>query len=218
MPMLAAAAMAALSAAEWLATGVGHARRGDYAAAEPAFAEACRLDPALPDACFYLGRARYFQDRFEEALSPLRQSLASDRTQPPGRAQTAIAQCLEALGRAADAETAFSQAIAAGPRSAEARAKYGLFLLRQGRAADAVTPLEAAVRFDPASAEAALSLGRALFQLERLEAALPHLNRAVKLDPQSAQGHTLLAKAYRRLGRHADAERHLALLRALPHP
>ena len=41
---------AALTAAQWLASGVSQAQRGDYLSAEPAFAEACGLDPGLPDA------------------------------------------------------------------------------------------------------------------------------------------------------------------------
>ena len=209
---------AALTAAQWLASGVSQAQRGDYLSAEPAFAEACGLDPGLPDACYYLGRARYFLDRYEDALAPLRQSQASDRRQPPGRALTAIAQALEALGRADQAEAAFQQALATAPRSAEPKTKYGLFLLRQGRAATAVGLLETAAQLDPASREATFELGRALFQLGRLEQALPHLRRAVSLDPKSAAVHTILAKIYRRLGLEADADRHLAILRSLPTP
>ena len=210
--------LAAFTAAQWLAAGVAHAQRGDYLSAEPAFVEACRLDPGLPDACYYLGRARYFLDRYEDALAPLRQSQASDRRQPPGRALTAIAQALEALGRPQEAEAGFVQAIDAAPLSAEPAVKYGLFLLRQGRAAAAVAPLVAAAKLDPASREAPLELGRSLYQLGRLEQALPHLRRAAKLDPKSAPAHAMLSKIYRRLGRDADADRHLAVLRSLPTP
>ena len=206
---------AAISAADWLAEGVNHARRGDYQLAEPAFAHACRLDPALPDACFFLGRARYFLDRYEDALAPLRQSLATDHAQSRQRVHTAIAQSLEALGRAAEAEAAFSQALAGQPRLAEPRVKYGLFLLRQGRTAEALAPLRDAVQIDPAHPEGRLELGRALLQLSRLDEALPHLRRAAELNPKSAQAHTLLAKLYRRLGRSSDADRHLATVRSL---
>lgn len=209
---------AALTAAQWLAAGVAHAQRGDYLSAEPAFAEACRLETAMPDACYYLGRARYFLDRFEDALTALRQSQASDSRQPPGRALTAIAQALEGLGRAEEAEAGFRQALEAAPRSAESHTKYGLFLVRQGRAAAAVGSLEKAAQLDPTAREAPLELGRALYQLGRLEQALPHLRRAAKLDPKSAPAHTILSKIYRRLGREAEADRHLAILRSFPTP
>ena len=213
LPLLLLAA--ASTAVEWLAEGVSHAQRGDYLLAEPAFAQACRLEPALPDACFFLGRALYFLDRYEDALAPLRRSLPAAGGGGAARVHTAIAQSLEALGRASEAEASFAQALAARPRLAEPRVKYGLFLLRQGRTTEAVAPLRDALQIDAAQPEGCLELGRALYQLDRLGEALPHLRRAAELNPKSAQAHALLARVYRRLGRVPEADRHLAAARSL---
>ena len=84
----------------WKVLGVVHAARSDYREAEPPFARACELNPRLTDACYYHGRALYMLNRFEDALAPLERALRVDAVR--GRAETAIAESLEALGRALD--------------------------------------------------------------------------------------------------------------------
>lgn len=198
----------------WKVLGVVHAARGDYREAEAPFAQACRLNPRLPDGCYYHGRALYMLNRFEAALAPLERALRVDPIR--GRAETAIAESLEALGRAAEAETRFLAAIARRDSAAErARTAYARFLIRAGRTEDALAPLREALTGNPDSAEAHFQMGRALQQLDRLHVALPHLERAAALDPQRAPIRLLLARVYRRLGRPADAEREETAARAL---
>jgi tetratricopeptide (TPR) repeat protein len=190
----------------WKVLGVVHAARSDYREAEPPFARACELNPRLTDACYYHGRALYMLNRFEDALAPLERALRVDAVR--GRAETAIAESLEALGRAAEAEKRFRAAIARRDAAAErARTAYARFLIRAGRTEDALVPLKEALTGNPDSAEAHFQMGRALQQLDRLEDALKHLQRAVQLEPARAPAHLLLARVYRRLGRIPDAER-----------
>ena len=83
LPLVLLAAGADSDAAKWMALGVEHAVRGDYAGAEEPFHRACLLDAKLAGACLYFGRTLYLLDRFEQAVSVLRTALAND----PGNAQ-----------------------------------------------------------------------------------------------------------------------------------
>ncbi len=194
------------AALDWKSAGVRAAQQGDYETAAQAFAEACRLDPRLPDACYFQGRALYYLNRFEEALPPLKASLGVDKD--AARAHTAIAQALEALGRASEAEHSFRQALRSG-RSPDTRVRYAVFLFRQGRTEEALKPLQDALQRDPAHFDANLEAGRVLLQLGRLDDAVRHLDRALQSRPGASQAHLLAARALQRAGKHAEAEKHL---------
>jgi len=171
---------------------VGLAKQEDYRGAVEPFGRACALEPRLLDACYYHGRALYAADQYRAALAPLRAALAVDAVK--GRAETAMGQCHEALGEAAEAERLFRAAIARRDRWGQgARLAYGLFLVRQGRAAEAVTVLEAAQM--PESAEARYELGLALSQCDRVAEAVSELAKA----PEHEAARLLLAKLRARL-------------------
>jgi len=185
------------------ALGVAHAARGEYDLAEPAFARACHLDSKLQDACYYQGRALYALNRFEPSIDALRKAAAG------WRVSLGIAQALEALGRASEAEPEFRKALAmcrdVDPQPGVA---WGQFLIRQGRQGEALAPLEAVLTRFPKSAEAHTHLGRVWLDRGDHAAAITHLKQAVASDPRSAQAHLLLAKAYVLAGRPADAQPH----------
>jgi tetratricopeptide (TPR) repeat protein len=202
------------TAQDWKSAGVLAAQQGDYETAAQAFEESCRLDPRLPDACYYLGRALYYLNRFEDALTPLRKSLGAGGD--AARAHTAIAQALEALGRAEEAEQSFRAALRSG-KAPETRVRYAVFLFRQGRTVEALHPLQEVLKADPAHFEANLESGRVLLQLGRLEDAVKHLERALESRPDSSQAHLLAARALQRSGRTAEAEKHLKAVKA-PEP
>jgi tetratricopeptide (TPR) repeat protein len=195
------------SAPAWKALGVAYAAQSRYLEAEPAFAKACRLDPELPDACYYHGRALYALDRYEPSLKVLEKLAKKDSRS--WKVRLGIAQALEALGRAPEAAKLFKESIALARQSSpQPGSSYGLFLLRQGRAEEAIAALQGVLKNFPDAAEANMLMGRALLEQGKVEPAIPHLERAVTLDPTSAQAHLLLAKAYVRAGRTADAQPH----------
>jgi Tfp pilus assembly protein PilF len=198
------------NATAWRWLGVVYASQSDHELAEKPFAEACRLAPSDPDACYFHGRNLYALNRFVPAADVLRKALdPGDRQR--WRVHSALAQALEAAGDAREAEKQFHAALAASPSPGRAEddplLHFGVFLLRQGRTREALDPLAKA----QPSARAFTELGRALLALDRLEDAAARLERALALDPRHAQAHLLLAKAYQRLGRTADAERHSKL-------
>ncbi len=204
------------NAAAWKALGVAYAETGDYQSSETPFRTACRLQPALPDACHYYGRTLYLQNRFRPALEVLRNALTDDRTN--AQIHRLIALSLEALGEMAGAGAEFQEAMRldrGSPPNSDPAIDYGVYLFRQGRAEQAQAPLESALARHPDSARAHLELGCVLLALDRLPAAEAQLERAVALDPRSSRAHLLLGKVYQRLGkteaaaeqlRHAQAE------------
>ena len=192
----------------WKALGVAYAAQKMYPLAEPAFQRACELAPRLEDACYYHARALYALDRYEDALAALNRILA---VEPKGwRIPLAIAQALEALGRAPDAEKQFQLASSTCQgKDAQPGVAYGLFLIRQGRLPEAIAPLEAVLKRFPESAEGHVYLGRALLEQGSATAAIPHFEQALAINSQSTQAHLLLAKAYLQVGRSAEAKPHL---------
>lgn len=198
-------------AATWKALGVTHAAQGDYARAEEPFHRACLLNPKLPDACLYFGRALYLLDHFEQAVNVLSTALESDPGNPQINRIEALA--LEAWGHADEAEAAFREAIRLdrnSPPNEDPAIDYGVFLYRAGRTEAALEPLRSAVQRHADAARAQLELGSVLLALDRVEEAAAHLERATALDPQGARGHLLLGKAYQRLGKAEQASKELA--------
>ena len=188
----------------WKALGVAYASLDQLRDAIDPLRKACSLSPSLLDACYYYGRNLYAVDRYEDALAPLETAVKVDRVK--GRAEAAIGQCYEALGRDGEAEKRFLSALSRKDEAdRQVRLAYGHFLIRHARAEEAVKMLEPAQQ--PESAEARYLLGLALSQTDRLAEAASKLERAVALKQSDVPARVLLAKVYRRLGRVADAAR-----------
>ena len=181
-----ATTLAPANAQYWKVLGVTHAAQKDYAAALWPFQKACELSPSLVDACYFYGRALYALDRYEPAIKALDRAMQFASSKP--RSQLGKAQALEALGRAAQAETEYR---AAGSE-VEAPVLYGQFLFRAGRLDEALTILKTA----RPSEDSRYQLGRVLYQLGRLDEAIANLEAA----PNKPEAKLLLEKAYRRLG------------------
>ena len=197
-------------AGTWKALGAVYAASNDYGHAEEPFHRACLLNAKLPDACLYFGRTLYLLDRFEQAVNVLRTARQNDPRNP--QILRIEAMSFEAMGKEADAEVAFREALALDGPSApneDPAIDYGVFLYRQGRAEAALEPLQAALHRHPDASRAHLELGCALLELDRVDQAVTHLERAVALDPTAARGHLLLGKAYQRLGKPELARKEL---------
>ena len=196
----------------WNALGVAYAAQAMYDLAEPAFHQACKLDPKLEDACYYEGRALYALDRFEASIDVLRR--AAVLTPGSWKIELGIAQALEGLGKAPAAERAFERSRSMARNvDAQPQVALGLFLVRQGRQREAIPLLRQTLRQFPGDPGAQIQLGRALLETGKFAEAVPVLEGALQVQPASAQVHLLLAKAYVRLGRSADAQPHFEAAR-----
>ena len=121
--------------------GIAYSLQGRDRAAEDSFGRACESDPREENACYFLGRAYYYANRFEASLSTLQATLgtgASDRN----LTLVGIAEAFEALGRTTDAERAYREASASG--TARALVAYGMFLFHQGRGHEGIPLLRQA--------------------------------------------------------------------------
>jgi protein O-GlcNAc transferase len=203
------------SARNWRALGVVYAARQDFREAEPAFQEACRLAPHDELNCYYLGRSLYALDRHEASLDALKKALPVHPRR--WRTELAIAQALEALGRAKEAEEQFRKAIRLAPPKPVSpdfdnpSVDYGIFLYRQGRLDEALASFAEGVRRAPDSAKARYQYGRALLQAGKLEEAVEQLQAAVAREAENHEAHLALSRAYFRLGRIEEGERHSRL-------
>ena len=113
---------------------------------------------------------------------------------------------LHKLGRFAEAETSYAQAIASKPDYADAHNNLGVTLHELSRFAEAETSYAQAIASKPDHAEAHFNLGITLQELGRSEAALAHYSQAIALKPDNAEAHNNLGNTLKDLGRFAEAE------------
>ncbi len=120
-----------------------------------------------------------------------------------------LALTLDQLGRRAEAEQMFVEAVRLKPDHVPSRVGLGRCLLAGGRPQEAEEHLRAALRHDPEFVAASESLARALAAQERFEEALPYFERALRLSPNVAELHNDLARVLAQLRRYEDAVPHL---------
>jgi tetratricopeptide (TPR) repeat protein len=185
----------------------------DYAAAEQWFAKSVELNPGDARAQYYLGRTRYNEKHFEEAVRALTAALKLE----PANAKAAdyLGLSYEALGKTEDALGAYRAAVAAGARDAGPYLDLGALLAGNGKADEAVQYLREAVRMDGGDARAHQELGKAYLALNRFAEAQAELEKAAGIAPENAPVHFLLAEAYKKGGladkARAEAGRYAAL-------
>jgi tetratricopeptide (TPR) repeat protein len=189
----------------------------DYAAADKWLTSSVEANPADPLAQYYLGRTKYNQKHFEEAVRAFTACLKLDA----GNVKTAtyLGLAYEALGKTEDALAAYRAAISlSGAGKVVDSAPYfnlGHLLADTGRPADAVPYLLRAVQIAPSDAQSHRELGKAYLELNQIEQAQTELEKAADLTPESAPVHFLLAQAYKRRGMaekaRAETEHYTAL-------
>ncbi len=201
----------------WKVLGVVHAAQGQHNLASEPFTKACDLDAKEPDACYYLARNHYLLNRFAESLTMFDRLHAAERLD--WRYLNGRGLALSGLGRYAEAEHAFQQAVkqerGAATLDEKPAINLGSLHLRAGNPDRAVRVLREVTSTHPNAARAWFEQGKAELQLEELDAALASLNRAVAARPRYPEAHLLLAKIYSRRGnpQKAAAHRRLAGMR-----
>jgi len=192
------------TAQAWKALGVVFASKEEYDRAEPALAQACRLDSGEPQACYYWARALYALNRFSDSLAAL--DKAPSIQPAPWRVVLARAEALSGLGRAGEAQKFYLEAIRARkedrspPQSIDPTLSYARHLYREGRTDEVLEILTSAGAAYQQVPEWHYQVGRALLQLDRADEAIGELKRAVALQPGYKEAHNVLSKAYYRSG------------------
>lgn len=178
----------------------------DPAAAEGHARRALARDAGDLDALRLLGASLLFQERFQEALEPLRFA----HQQGPGRGTGhRLGYCYLALGDFGSAVQVLEREVQAYPDLINARTALGVALVQLSRREEALPVFLEAARLDPGSAEAHTNAGNVLAELGRHEEALAHLRQAVCAQPGLADLHFNLGVALQRLKRHEEAAQSL---------
>jgi tetratricopeptide (TPR) repeat protein len=158
--------------------------------------------PEDTEGWYYLGRTKYNENRFEEAIKAFQRCLKTDPASL--RAQYNLGLAYQGLGRTEDAAAAFRTAIAWQQhklnQDPEPFIDLGSLMLDENQSQDALPYLLRAVAISPQEFRAHEQLGRAFEHLDQLQKAQTEFEKAVALAPQNARLHYVLGQVYRKEG------------------
>ncbi len=184
----------------------------DYGDADKWFTLASKWDPQNVLGWYYLGRTKYNENRFEEAIDAFDHCLQIEPRHV--KAEDNLALSLQALGRHEEAEQAFLRSI---QWQTEAAGKdpwpyidLGSFYIELNQPAKAIPYLQQAVALSPDTVKAHQQLGKAYLSLQQLDKAQPELEKAVALAPDNAPAHYVLGQLYEKRGDSAKAKQEFA--------
>jgi Flp pilus assembly protein TadD len=175
---------------------------GDLADADKWLTKMLEWTPNDWEGWYHLGRTRYNENRFAEAISAFQQCL---KLNPQNvQAEDNLGLSLAGLGRNDDAAVAYHQAVAWQAQSlTKDPGPYidlGSLLIDQNRANDSIPFLLQAVEIAPAEWRAHELLAKAYTRTQQFPRAQTELERAIELSPQTANLHCMLAPIYRKQG------------------
>jgi len=175
----------------------------DYRDAGHYLEEALKIDPENVEVRYHLGRVRYQQNQFDQAIVEFQEVLKRD----PGnvKAQDNLGLSLEAENQLDRAIAEYRKAIALDDastvHSAQPYLNLGALLSKANKSEEASALLAKAAEIDPKSSKIHYELGKAYFDLNRLEDSRKEVGEAVRLDTKNAPAHYLLGRIYQRTGK-----------------
>ena len=171
----------------------------DYLDADHWLRRSLQSDSRDPQAWYYLGRTKYSESQFPEAIEAFAQCLKLEPHNP--QAENNVGLSYEALGRRDLAIQAFENAIAweaeSTAKDPEPFIELAHLYLNQNQPEKAVIYLTQSIDISPRVSKAHTELGRAYSLLHRLPEAQAELEKAVALEPATASLHCQLGKIYR---------------------
>jgi len=180
----------------------------DYADADKWLTMATAWAPGDELYWYYLGRTKYAENRFQEAIAAFNRCL----TLVPHdlRAEYNLGLAFAGMGRNDAAAEAFRTAIAWERASAiqdpQPFLDFGTLLLQEDKPQQALPLLQQAVAIAPQNPRAREQLGQAWEQLQKLPMADKEMQAAVSLAPQISSLHYELGRIYQREGLTAKAK------------
>lgn len=174
----------------------------DYPDADRWLTRSVEANPKDSESWYYLGRTKYNENRFQEAVHAFDECLRLDSRNTKAQANRGLA--LEGLGRTDDALAAYRIAIAiqaqGAAKSAEPFIDLGNLLLQQNQIDEAIDNLVKAREISPQDSRVYESLGKGYLRLNKFPEAKAELEQAVALAPDSAAAHYMLGQVYRKTG------------------
>jgi tetratricopeptide (TPR) repeat protein len=189
------------TAAELEAVAGDYVLLHDYPDADKWFSLAVEWDPASFQARYLLARAKYAENRFDEAVAAFLECLKLDPRSV--KAEDNLGLSYEGLDKTDEALAAYHQAIlweGSEGKDANPYIDLGALLVNANQASEAIEPLLKAVELAPGEMRAHRELGKAYAHLGHLEKAQREFEKTVELAPDVASPHYLLAQVYRKRG------------------
>jgi Flp pilus assembly protein TadD len=188
------------SATDLKAVAFDYVLLGDYADADKWLTKMLEWTPYDSEGWYYLGRAKYSENRFVEAVTAFQQCLKLDPRNV--KAGENLGLSYVGLGRNDEAKTTYHQAMdwqsEAALKNPGPYIDLGSLLLDENRSGDAVSYLLQAIEIAPRESRAHELLGKAYTRLEQFPKAQSELEKAIELSPQNANLHCMLAPVYRK--------------------
>ncbi len=184
----------------------------DYNDADKWFTTATQWQPENVLGWYYLGRTKYNENRFEEAIVAFERCLQVEPKHV--KAQDNLGLSLQALGRYDQAQAAFLKAIEwqsnAPHKDPWPFIDLGSLYLEMNQPEKALDPLAQGIAIAPDTAKAYQQRGKAYLALQQLDKAQSDLEKAVQIAPASAPGHYVLGQLYQRQGKSEKAKEQFA--------
>lgn len=175
---------------------------GDYPDADKWLTKMLEWAANDADGWYNLGRAKYNENRFAEAISAFQQCLKLDPKNV--KAEDNLGLSFAGMGRNEEAASAYQRAIAWQEQSLAKNPRpyidLGSLLIDENRSKDAVTLLLQASEIDSRDSKTHELLGKAYTRLEEFPKAQAELEKAIELSPQTPNLHCMLAPVYRKQG------------------
>lgn len=189
----------------------------DYLDADKWFTKAVEWSPNDVQGWYYVGRTKYNENRFDEAIAAFLRCLKLDPRNV--KAEDNLGLSYAGAGRSADATAAYKNAIEWQAKLPDKNSgpflNLGILLSDNDRPSEALPYLLEAVQISPRDAQAYTQLGKAYLHMNRLDKAQAEFEKAVELSPDDAALRFMLAQVYRRQGLKDKAKQELDRYTAL---
>ena len=184
---------------------------GSFSDADRWFSQAAEWEPQNLLGWYYLGRAKYSENRFEEAISAFERCLKLDPRNV--KASDNLGLAYQALGRMDEAVAAYRNAMDWEPAIPDNPGPFidmGMLLEEQDKPQEAIPFFKKALEIAPLDAKAHQEIGKTYFNLDQPTLAESELLRAVELAPNNARAHYVLGQLYRKQGKSDKAKAQFA--------
>ena len=187
----------------WEGYGNALAKAGKDADALSAFQQALRFNSESMAAKTAIGQLLLAQRKYHEAAEEFQSVL---NLKPYwGPAQLGLGKALDAVGRGAEADTHYREALKNRIKTPGSYKALGQFCFEKKWYSEAAANFADALRLDPADAPTEVNLGLTLALLGRPTEAQAHYAEAVRLDPNLAEARMRLGTALGKAGNDAAA-------------
>jgi Flp pilus assembly protein TadD len=212
-----AAALRSPTAAELRSVALDYVVLKDLADADRWMSRSLAMDANDAESWYAMGRLRYTQGRYSDALTCFEKTIALNPRSVKGENNLGLAY--EALNQNDDAVHAYRTAIAwqkddTAP-SEQPLLNLAILLQHRNQLMEAQQLLEEAAQIAPMEPRIHENLGQVYLHTNRAADAVKELAAAAQIAPANPRYHFLLGQAYRRTGNDAEAKQEFARSAAL---